>query len=129
MHNSKTDRPSGTLLKSFGDAFAGLVFVLRHQRNARIHVVAATLVVLLGLLLGLSRIEWALLMLTIGGVMAAEIANTAIEAVVDLLAPEFAERAKVAKDTAAGGVLVLALTAVVMGLLILGPPLLVLLHG
>ena len=73
--------------------------------------------------LALSKLEIALLLLTIGAVLAGETINTTVEAIVDLLSPEWHPQAKVAKDVAAAGVLILSLTAAMIGLLILGPPL------
>ena len=73
--------------------------------------------------LNLDTVRWSVLVLTIGGVLAAETINTTVEAIVDLLSPEWHAQAKVAKDVAAAGVLILSLTAIVIGLLILGPPL------
>ena len=97
--------------------------MLRTQRNARIELAVALAVVLLGLWLGLPARDWAVLWLTIGVVLAAEIINTVVEAMVDLVSPAYHDRAKHAKDAAAGAVLVLAITAVLVGLYILGPPL------
>jgi diacylglycerol kinase len=97
--------------------------MLRTQRNAWIHAVASAAVFALGLWLGLDRIEWALIILTVGLVWMAEFVNTALEAVVDLASPTHHPLAKVGKDVAAAAVLVGAATAVVIGLLILGPPL------
>jgi len=111
------------LLISFKCAFAGLWYVLRTQRNAWIHLSVAVAVVMMGLWLGLSRTEWAILALTIGIVLAAEVLNTVVEAAVDLATAEYHPLAKVAKDVAAGAVLLTAVAAVVVGLLILGPPL------
>lgn len=110
-------------LASFRYAFAGWWYMLRTQRNAWIHAVISTLVFLLGLWLGLGALEWAILFLTIGLVWMAEFVNTALEAVVDLASPDLHPLAKVGKDVAAAAVLVGACTAVVVGLLILGPPL------
>ncbi len=97
--------------------------MLRTQRNAWIHAAFSTAVFILGLWLGLSRIEWAIILLTIAGVWMAEFINTALEAVVDLASPDLHPLAKVGKDVAAAAVLVGAATAVLVGLLILGPPL------
>ena len=108
---------------SFRYAFAGIWHTLKTQRNAKIHTAITVAVLLLGLWLRLPAPDWAVLALTIGVVFAAEIINTAIEAVVDLVAPEFQPLAKIAKDAAAGAVLVLAIAAVIVGLLILLPPL------
>jgi diacylglycerol kinase len=110
-------------LAAFRHAFAGWWYMLRTQRNAWIHAVISTLVFALGLWLGLGRLEWAILVLTIGLVWMAEFVNTALEAVVDLASPDLHPLAKVGKDVAAAAVLVGACTAVVVGLLILGPPL------
>ena len=112
-----------SLWMSFGHAAAGVAYVLRTQRNARIHAGLAAVVVALGLFLRLPRLEWAILVVTIGMVFVAEFVNTVVEAVVDLVSPQIHPLARVAKDTASGAVLVLAVIAVVVGLLILGPPL------
>ena len=112
-----------TFLTSFKYAFSGMWHVLRTQRNARIHLSLALVVIVLGLWLGLSRIEWAIIVLTIGLVLAAESFNTVAEAAVDLATAEYHPLAKIAKDVAAGAVLLMAITAVVVGILILGPPL------
>lgn len=108
---------------SFRYAFAGIWHTFKTQRNAKIHTAITVAVLLLGVWLRLPAPDWAVLALTIGVVFAAEIINTAIEAVVDLVAPEFHPLAKIAKDAAAGSVLVLAIAAVVVGLFILLPPL------
>lgn len=110
--------------RSFGYAFAGIGYLFRSQRNARIHAGAATGVLGLGLWLGLPARDWAVLVLTIGMVLAAEGFNTAIEATVDRFGPERHPLAGTAKDVAAGAVLLTALAAVAVGLLLLGPPLL-----
>ena len=95
--------------------------MLRTQTNAWIHACATVGVTLLGLWLGLSRLEWAGIVLVIGLVWMAEFVNTALEAVVDLASPDLHPLAKVGKDVAAAAVLVGAITAVAVGLLILGP--------
>jgi len=115
--------PRSNLVTSFKYAFSGVWHVLRTQRNARIHLSVGLLVIALGLWLGLSRTEWAIIILTIGLVFAAESFNTVAEAAVDLATSEYHPLAKIAKDVAAGAVLLTAMTAVVVGLLILGPPL------
>ncbi len=112
-----------TLLGSFKHAVEGMWCVLSSQRNARIHLVVMAFVLLIGAGLGLSRIEWAILALVIGMVLAAEWFNTATEAAVDLVTIERHPLAKVAKDCAAAGVLLTALMAIVVGILILGVPL------
>lgn len=119
----KASRRAVSRFASFRHAFAGWWYVLRSQRNAWIHAVASVAVFVLALWLGLGRLEWSILMLTVALVWVAEFVNTSVEAVVDLLSPEIHPRAKVAKDVAAAAVLIAALAAVVIGLLILGPPL------
>lgn len=111
-------------VRAFQYAFQGWGYVLRTQRNAWIHSLIATIVFLLGLWLKLSLQDWALIILTAGFVFSAEFINTAIEAVVDLATAEHHPLAKIGKDVGAAAVLVAALTAILVGLLILGPPLL-----
>lgn len=113
-------RARSTLLGSFGSAWSGFLFLLRTQRNMRIHVAAVPVVLVCGLWLQPPRWEWAILVLCAGMVLACEALNTAIEVVVDLLSPEWSEQARIAKDTAAAGVLLAAITAAVVGGLLLG---------
>lgn len=110
-------------IHSFGHAFRGWWHVLKTQHNAWIHAVAAVLVFILALWLKLSPQDWAILILTITMVFMAEFLNTAIEAVVDLASPAHHPLAKVGKDVGAAAVLISALAAILIGLLILGPPL------
>lgn len=111
-------------LASFGPAFRGLASVLREQHNARIHAVATVGVVALGVGLGIDRGDWIAIALAIGLVWAAEALNSALEALCDVVSPERHPRIRVAKDAAAGGVLISALAAAVVGLLVFGPRLL-----
>jgi diacylglycerol kinase (ATP) len=108
---------------AFGHAFRGWYHVLQTQHNAWIHSAVATVVIVLGLWLGLPPRDWAVLVLAIAMVFTAEFINTAIEAVVDLASPMHHPLAKVGKDVGAAAVLVAALSAILIGLLILGPPL------
>jgi diacylglycerol kinase (ATP) len=111
-------------LASFRHAFRGWWYVLQTQHNAWIHGLVAAAVIILGLWLGLPVRDWAVLVLTIAMVFTAEFINTAIEAVVDLATTEHHPLAKVGKDVGAAAVLIAALAAVLVELLILGPPLL-----
>ena len=111
-------------IRSFRYAFQGWGYVLRTQRNAWIHSAIATVVFLVGLWLELSLQEWAIIVLTAAFVFSAEFINTAIEAVVDLATEDHHPLAKIGKDVGAAAVLVSAMAAVLVGLLILGPPLL-----
>lgn len=120
---------SGSLLSSFRHAFEGMWYVIIHERNARIHFCVALGVILLAALLRLDMLRWALLLLAIGLVFTAEMLNTAVEVLVDLLIHEVHPLAKTAKDVAAGAVLLMALVAVVIGIVVLGPPLIKALAG
>ena len=104
-------------------AFRGWWHVLKTQHNAWVHSMVATVVIVLGFWLEIPPRDWAVIMLTIAMVFMAEFINTAIEAMVDLASPQKHPLAKVGKDVGAGAVLVAALAAVLIGLLILGPPL------
>ncbi len=97
--------------------------MLRTQENAWIHAAFSAAVLVVGLWLHLSTVEWAIIVLAMGLVWTTEFVNTALEAVVDLASPDIHPLAKVGKDVAAAAVLVGAGTSVVIGLLILGPPL------
>jgi undecaprenol kinase len=116
-------------LSSFRCAGAGMNDAVQTQRNFRVHLLITVVVVLLGWWLRLPLQSWALLALTIGSVLVTEIFNTAAERLVDLISPEYHPLAKQVKDLAAGAVLVAAIVAVIVGLLILGPPLLAAIRG
>jgi diacylglycerol kinase len=111
-------------LTSFGHAFRGWGYVMRTQHNAWIHAFVATAVLLVGIWLKIPARDWAVLIVTIAMVFTAEFINTSIEAVVDLATQEHHPLAKVGKDVGAAAVLIAALAAMLVGLLILGPPLL-----
>jgi diacylglycerol kinase len=111
------------LIGSFRFAFAGIAYLFRTQRNARIHAVIAVIVCLLAAWLRVTRVEWAILVLSIACVLILEGLNTALEAVVDLASPQLHPLARIAKDVTAGMVLIAAIASVIVGLLIVGPPL------
>jgi diacylglycerol kinase len=111
------------LAASFRFAFAGIGYLFRTQRNARIHAVLGAIALLVAWWLRVTSVEWAMLVMTIAGVLILEGLNTALEAVVDLASPDIDPLAKVAKDVAAGMVLIAAIGSVGVGLFILGPPL------
>jgi len=110
-------------LKSFRYAITGWWYVVRTQRNAWIHAVVSLVVVVLAFWLQISRVEWSVIIVTIALVWTAEFLNTALEAVVDLASPGRHEQAKICKDVGAAAVLIAAGASVLVGLLILGPPL------
>jgi diacylglycerol kinase len=114
---------SRNIIESFRFAFSGLWYALRTQRNTRIHLIIAAGVVALGLWMGLSLTQWAVLTLTIGFVLVSEMLNTVAETLVDLVSPGYHPLAKTVKDVTAGAVLLSAVISVVVGLLVLGPPL------
>lgn len=111
-------------IESFRYAFAGIWYTLKTQRNAQIHVAIAGVIIMLGLALKLTLTEWAIIALTTGFVWATEMLNTVAEAAMDYATADFDPQVKIVKDVAAGAVLIAAITAVAVGLLILGPPLL-----
>ena len=113
------------LVLSFKYAWAGVSYVFTTQRNFRIHTVVGTLAVSLGLFLNISAVEMAIITMTCAIVMVLELLNTAIEAVVDLTVKQtYHELAKIAKDCAAGAVLLSAIAAIMVASWILLPPLL-----
>jgi diacylglycerol kinase (ATP) len=105
------------LLWSFYYAFSGIFYAVFHERNLRIHFAAAAAALYFSRYYGLSRGEYALLLLVIGFVVTSELMNTAIERTVDLESPAFSPLAKIAKDVAAGAVLVSGITAAVVAFL------------
>ncbi|SRR5690554_3036163 len=109
--------------KSFQYAIEGWWYIMRTQPNAWLHAIVSTAVALLALWLRLGREDWIVLVLTMMIVWMAEFMNTAIEVVVDMTMPRPHPLAKIAKDVAAAAVLVGALGAVIVGVLVLGPPL------
>ena len=109
--------------RSFRYAFAGWWYVTRTQQNAWIHAVVSIAVIVVSLWLGLSTVEWALILVAITLVWTAEFLNTALEGVVDLASPEQHQLAKTCKDVGAAAVLIASGASVLIGLLILGPPL------
>ncbi len=111
------------LRKSFQFALAGIGYLFRTQPNARVHLLIAACVCAMAGWLRVSRFEWSLLILASALVLALEGVNTAVEALVDLASPQIHPLAKAAKDVAAGMVLLSAIASAVLGLLILGPPL------
>lgn len=112
--------PRQKLAASFRCAFAGLAYGWR-QRNLRLHLAAAAGAILLALALRVTGAELALLVLTVGLVLVAELLNTALEALVDLAVGEYHQLAKAAKDVAAAAVLVSALAALLVGAIIFLP--------
>jgi len=111
------------LLESFNYAIDGLIYVLRSQRNMRIHFFVGSLVFALGLAGGLSTVQFGLIIFAVALVIVAELINTAIEAAIDVTTSSYDPMAKIAKDVAAAAVLVAALAAVIIAYLIFFPKL------
>lgn len=108
---------------SFKSAFVGWWHVIKTQHNAWIHAIATVSVIMIAIWLNLPLRDWAVLLVTITMVWAAEFLNTALEIVVDLASPELHPLAKAGKDVGAAAVLIAAMSAVGIGIMLLGPPL------
>lgn len=102
------------LAKSFLYAFRGLKFAIDNERNMRIHTVASIFIIQLGFLYGLEKSQWVYISITMGLVIMAELINTAIEALVNMQTQSYTDLARIAKDVAAGAVVVLAMVSVVI---------------
>lgn len=109
------------VLDSFKYAYQGIVYTLRTQRNMRIHVSAAALVILTAIFLKVTKVEMAILILSCNIVITAEMINTSIESTIDLYSRQRHPLAKIGKDVAAAAVLVSSISSAVVGTLILGP--------
>jgi diacylglycerol kinase (ATP) len=110
-------------LNSFRYAFAGIHYVLRTQQNAWIHAAISVAVIALGIWLSISELSWALIIVSMGMVWVAECLNTAVETIINLVSPQQHPLAKIGKDVAAASVMLAAVSAVAVGLLVFGPPL------
>lgn len=111
-------------IKSFGYAFSGLGHAFKSQFNFKVHVLALTVVGVSGWYFCLQPVEWLAIIVAAGMVLIAELFNTAIEVLVDLVSPDIHPKAKIIKDVAAAAVLVAAIASVVIGLIIFIPKLL-----
>ncbi len=125
MKQMTSPKRAQSRLASFHHAFSGWLYVIRTQRNAWLHAVATILVFTIAIWVGIDRQSGAILLVTIGLVWVSEFLNTALEAIVDLASPEIHPLARVGKDVGAAAVLISSLVAILVGLLILGPPLII----
>lgn len=112
------------LYKSFQYAFEGIIAGIKKERNMKIHCTAMVLVIIAGIVVKLSAVKWCICFVLFGLILGLELVNTAVEAVVDLVTEEQRPLAKLAKDTAAGAVLIAAIMAAVAGCIIFIPELL-----
>ena len=122
---SRDERKSEKGIKKFINSFkypiSGLRYAYKNEQNLEVDIGIAVLVVILGFLFKISVSEWAILTITVGLVMSFELINTALEAVVDLITDKYHPLAKVAKDTSAAAVLILAIVSIIEGLIIFLP--------
>ncbi|MBA4535868.1 diacylglycerol kinase family protein [Bacillus aquiflavi] len=119
----KGNKDRSRLFRSFSYAFQGVKYVITTEKNMKIHLFVTVIVVILGMVLSLSPIEWLFILFAIGGVLSLEMINTAIERTIDLVTKDYHLLAKRAKDVAAGAVLIYAILAVIVGMIIFGPKL------
>lgn len=114
----KRNKPRQGIVKAFNSAIQGIIYTFKYERNMKIHYVTAVVVLLISLFLDLSRIEMLILLFAISLVIVSEMFNTAVENTVDLVTNEYHTLAKIAKDVAAGGVLIASLNAAAVGYLL-----------
>lgn len=128
IEQEKTKKKSfKRFIHSFKYPISGLRYAYKNEQNLTFHLFMTIIVVIAGFVLKVTKVEWAILILTIGLVIASELINTAFEAAVDLVTQEYHPLAKVCKDTAAAAVLVFAICAVIVGLIIFIPHIIALL--
>lgn len=109
------------LIRSFKYAIEGIYIGIKQERNMKIHIFIMILVIILGIMLRISKIQWIICIILFGNVISLELINTAIENAVDLITKENNPKAKIAKDTAAGAVLIMAISSAIIGLAIFIP--------
>ena len=119
----KSDRPFSiqARLKSFVYAFEGVMYFIKHEAQALIHLIAIVAVIGAGYWFNISLTEWIAVIFAIGIVVSAEMLNTAIEKLTDMVSPQINEQAKIVKDLAAGAVLIASLTAFIIGIIVFLP--------
>lgn len=112
------------LINGFKNALDGIITAFKTEQNLRIHILVMILVIVIGIILKISKIEWIICIILFGFVISLELINTAIENVVDLITIERKINAKIAKDVSAAAVLIAAVISVIIGLIIFVPKLL-----
>lgn len=118
------ERSLRRLIKSFKYAIEGIIYAFKYEQNIIVHTLVMSLTIMFGVIVKLSVTEWLVCLILFGLVIATEMINTSIEAVVDLACPKKDPLAKIAKDTASGAVLVFAITASIAGVIIFLPKIL-----
>jgi diacylglycerol kinase len=121
MEKSDNQFSMSARLKSFGYAARGFIYILRYEHNARIHLFISGVVLIMGFLLHIKRVEWVLVLLCMGFVLAAEMINTAIEKLSDIVSLQKNEKIRVIKDISAAVVLLSSIIAMISGLIIFVP--------
>jgi diacylglycerol kinase len=123
MTMEKSDNPFSlsARLKSFSYAARGFMYILKYEHNARIHLFISGIVLIMGFLLHIKRAEWVLVLLCMGFVLTAEMINTAIEKLADVVSPQKNETIRVIKDISAAVVLLSSFIAMISGLIIFVP--------
>lgn len=109
------------IINSFKYAFEGIITGLKEEKNMKIHILIMILVIIMGIILKISKIEWIICIILFGFVISLELINTAIENTVDLITKEINPKAKIIKDVAAGAVLISAISSIIIGLIIFMP--------
>ena len=109
------------LINSFKFAYEGIIVSLKAEQNLKIHILIMVLVIIFGIILKITKIEWIICIILFGFVISLELVNTAIENVVDLVTMEKNQKAKIAKDVSAAAVLIAAITSAIIGLIIFIP--------
>lgn len=126
MNMDLKDKRKFKYYDTFRFALQGIWVAMKQEKNIRFHLIVSAVVLILAVFLSLSKTEWILLVIVISGMLVLEMINTAIERVVDLVTLEYHPLAKQAKDVAAGAVLIFATAAIIIGILIFLPKILVL---
>lgn len=109
------------MINSFKNAFNGMIVYFKQERNMKIHISIMFLVILLGIIFKIKMVEWIICIICFALVIGGELFNTAIEITIDIVTPNFNEKAKKAKDISAGAVLVLAIASAIIGFIIFVP--------
>ena len=116
-------------LKSFKNAFSGVRALLKSEHNARIHLIILILVIVTGIMLSISSIEWIVILVVTGLVFVSECFNTAVEYLSNVVSPGYDDKIKMVKDIAAAGVLIAAVISVIIGIVVFLPKIYRLLDG
>lgn len=109
------------IIKSFKYAIEGICTGIKEEKNMKIHIFIMILVIICGIILQINKVEWLICVILFGFVISLELVNTAIETTIDLITLEKNPKAKIAKDVAAGSVLIAAITSAIIGLIIFTP--------